>query len=259
MELSVERREDARMSIVRLEGEIDIATVPEIRTAVETEVRAGAVNIVLGLSRVTYADSSALGMIVWIDRLLDPRGGKLVLAGATRDVSRVLELSGLIGLAPTLSASDSVADAVGAFDITADAQEPLWVETIYLPADVAALADARARVCDLIAPLTLAEAALFDVRVAVGEALANAVRHGSETGADEAVSVRVTAYDDRVAITVTDTGTGFDGMTGAQDDLYAASGRGVMFMRALMDRVEFVRSDDGGTQVTLTKHLEEPR
>ena len=32
-----------------------------------------------------------------------------------------------------------------------------------------------------------------------------------------------------------------------------------MFMRALMDRVEFDVGDDGGTTVTLVKHLRQPR
>jgi anti-sigma regulatory factor (Ser/Thr protein kinase) len=37
-------------------------------------------------------------------------------------------------------------------------------------------------------------------------------------------------------------------------DLYAPSGRGIMFMRALMDRVEFETAGGGGTLVRLVKH-----
>ena len=42
--------------------------------------------------------------------------------------------------------------------------------------------------------------------------------------------------------------------TRASDDLYAPSGRGIMFMRALMDRVDFEPAPGGGTLVRLTKH-----
>jgi anti-sigma regulatory factor (Ser/Thr protein kinase) len=54
---------------------------------------------------------------------------------------------------------------------------------------------------------------------------------------------------------VTDSGDGFDGSTLRSEDLYASSGRGVMFMRALMDTVEFASCTDGGTAVTLVKHV----
>jgi serine/threonine-protein kinase RsbW len=96
---------------------------------------------------------------------------------------------------------------------------------------------------------------MFDVRVAVGEALANAIRHGSPGGAADEVSVLVDAYVDRVVLTVMDRGGGFDGEPACERDLYASGGRGVMFMRALMDEVEFSCLPEGGTAVRLTKHI----
>jgi serine/threonine-protein kinase RsbW len=101
----------------------------------------------------------------------------------------------------------------------------------------------------------MTEAALFDVRVAVGEAVSNAIRHGSPGGERDRVVVEVAAYPDRAVLVVRDRGAGFDGSADDGADLYAPSGRGVMFMRALMDRVDFARSPDGGTVVTLVKHV----
>ncbi|MRR12459.1 ATP-binding protein [bacterium] len=126
---------------------------------------------------------------------------------------------------------------------------------IQLNAAPASLADARQEICDLLTPLDLQESMLFDIRVAVGEALSNAVRHGSPRGEADVVLVSVAAYADRVILAVTDTGTGFNGYAADTGDPYAASGRGVMFMRALMDQVEFVPLPGGGTSVTLVKHL----
>ena len=105
-----------------------------------------------------------------------------------------------------------------------------------------------------IVPLGFPESAIFDIRVALGEALANALRHGRPDSGDGQVSVRVAAYDDRVILEVTDNGEGFDGTISAVKDLYAPSGRGIMFMHALMDRVEFAVAEGGGTVVRLTKH-----
>lgn len=100
---------------------------------------------------------------------------------------------------------------------------------------------------------------MFDIKVAVGEALANAVRHGSPGGPTDEVEVDIHAYPDRVMIQVRDSGAGFDGESSCRDDVFAAGGRGVMFMRALMDGVEFTCRPEGGTAVTLTKHLRSPR
>jgi serine/threonine-protein kinase RsbW len=79
------------------------------------------------------------------------------------------------------------------------------------------------------------------------------VRHGSPHGSDDRIVVGVTAYSDRVSIAVMDSGCGFDGSLATSDDVYAPSGRGVMFMRALMDSVQFARCPGGGTMVTLVK------
>jgi serine/threonine-protein kinase RsbW len=209
----------------------------------------------MDLAGVTYADSSALGLLVWIDKRLQPFKGKLVLAGAGRDVSRVLELSGLVGLAPSVSAADSVDEALGALDQTVERRPVLWVERIEAPAIIGGMSQVRARVVALIEPLGLPESDVFDLKVAVGEALANAVRHGSPGGGSDTVTVEVSAFDDHVELRVSDAGTGFDGDATCDEDVYAPSGRGVMFMRALMDKVEFLPCSGGGTTVRLVKRL----
>jgi serine/threonine-protein kinase RsbW len=123
------------------------------------------------------------------------------------------------------------------------------------PADLEHLAAMRERVVGLLDTVGMDESALFDVKVAVGEALANAVRHGSPMGDANDVIVQVEAFPDRIGIAVSDSGCGFDGAPQASDDVYAASGRGIMFMRALMDSVEFFRCEGGGTMVALVKSI----
>jgi serine/threonine-protein kinase RsbW len=141
--------------------------------------------------------------------------------------------------------------------LAAPIESPLWSRSIDLPAYSTSLAAMRAEVCAVLEPLGIAEATQFDIRVAVGEALSNAVRHGSPRGEGDNVGVTVTAYPDRVVLVVLDRGEGFDGESASDGDPYASSGRGVMFMRALMDHVVFERQPGGGTAVTLVKHLGE--
>lgn len=255
MRIQADLEHDARVCVVSVEGEIDAATAPELEVALESAIHRGCLNLVIDLERVTYADSSALGLIVTLNRELQPRNGRLVLAGASRDVSRILELSGLVGAAPTVSAATDARDAVAGLMLAEPHQPPLWQQTLQLPAATESLARMRADVCDALGPLGVPEATQFDIRVAVGEALSNAIRHGSPRGDVDSVTVGITAYSDRVVLVVSDCGSGFSGDAAADGDPYASSGRGVMFMRALMDHVDFERLSGGGTAVTLIKHL----
>lgn len=255
MKIATEHHGDGSACVVRVQGDIDIVTVPEVRDALESAMNRGCSNLVLDLEHVSYLDSSAMGLLVWANRALGPRQGQLVLTGADRNVSRILDISGLIIAAPTISTATDPEIALTRLDMSAEPDAPEWVRTLEFLAVPASLAKVRGEVCVLLEPLAIPEPVFFDIRVAVGEALANAIRHGSPRGDADPVSVTVSAYSDRVVIVITDRGEGFDGDASSDGDPYASSGRGVMFMRALMDRVEFERLPGGGTAVTLVHHI----
>lgn len=253
MAFTIQRYEDLRAGVVGVDGDIDMATVPPLQASLDALVESGYVNVVLDLHDVRYADSSALGMLVWLDRRLRDVDGKVVLAGANRDIRRVLAISRIASVADTLCESDTVDAALLEMEPVGRTENEEWIEEIDMPAEVGMLAEVRESVCALIEPLGFPEAALFDIKVALGEALANAVRHGSPQ-AGGSVSVRVRGFADKVVVEVRDTGHGFDGDHACSDDLYASGGRGIMFMRALMDQVAFEQAGSGGTTVTLVKH-----
>ncbi len=253
MTYTMERHDDLKAAVFHVDGDIDIAMVPEFREAIESLLESGIINVVVDLGGVTYADSSALGLLVWLDGRLRDIHGRIMLSGANRNVARILEISGLVAVAPTLSSSGSVSEALGGLEAFRRDSRHLWSESLSVRADVEELAAVREMVSSLIVPLHFSEASSFDIKVALGEALANAVRHGS-SGASKQIGVTIDAFDDRVVVRVEDTGCGFDGEHACSDDLYASGGRGIMFMKALMDRVEFEPAEDGGTIVTLVKH-----
>jgi len=258
MEVTVEKDPGARAHVLRLSGEIDHANVPEIREMLDKIVDTGCFHVVFDLEHVSYLDSAGLGLIVWLDHRLAPGDGRLILVGANKDVSRILELAGLIDVAPTISASETVEAALTGLEPSKPTAVLHWSESILLPAQTESLASVRGAVCDLLSTVDIGPSALFDVKVAVGEALANAIRHGSPGGENDQIRIDVSAYEDHVTIQVRDRGTGFDaeGDMPSGDYLFAAGGRGVLFMRALMDHVEFSRdATTGGTVVTLEKRL----
>ena len=254
MPFQVERRPELRACIVSVEGDIDLSMVPDLEEALGGAVSAGLSNVVMDMSAVTYVDSSALGMLIWLDKELKDTGGKVMLAGADENVSRILELSGLISVANSVSTQSSAEHALQSLEVVAIEGEPLWTRELTLSAGVQHLAQVREEVSVILADLGFSEAALFDIKVALGEALANAVRHGSPEGVESEIEVHVRVFDKHVALDVLDRGSGFDGVHPGSDDLYASGGRGIMFMRALLDQVVFSRGAGGGTVVTLIKH-----
>jgi anti-anti-sigma factor len=255
----VEIDESSKACVVRLDGELDLSVVPELRGSLSEIIKTGCAHVVLDLEHVGYVDSTALGLLVWLDRQLEPCEGRLVLTGANPDVARILELSGLVGVAPTIGARESVEDALSGLEPSDTTSALRWSESMVLPAQVESLADVRTAVCDLLSAVKLSDASLFDVKVAIGEALANAVRHGSPGGESDQVRIDLEVYEDRIVVRVRDRGTGYQELAGtptAGDDLFASGGRGVVFMRALMDHVDFAEDPStGGTMVSLEKKL----
>ncbi len=83
----------------------------------------------------------------------------------------------------------------------------------------------------------------FNLRVAVAEALANAIIAGNGEDRTKSVLVRAELFDEAIRIHVTDEGVGFDPATVADpvlpDDLERPSGRGLYLIRQLVDDVHF--------------------
>jgi serine/threonine-protein kinase RsbW len=87
------------------------------------------------------------------------------------------------------------------------------------------------------------EAAVFAVRLAVEEALNNAVRHGNAMDPCKTVEFTYEVTRECVDIKVRDEGPGFDYRhvpdPTLSENLDKPTGRGVMLMRAYMDTVEY--------------------
>jgi len=99
------------------------------------------------------------------------------------------------------------------------------------------------------------ERQIFAIRLALEEAVINAIKHGNELDPTKKVKVDFTIGEDDIQISVADEGSGFDVETvpdpTALQNLEADSGRGIALMRAYMDEVVF---NDTGNQVTMRKY-----
>lgn len=87
-------------------GEIDVASAPAMHAQItEARRRRGTNAVVLDLAAVQFMDSSALRVIVQLQRELADEHGGLVLLGPHGDVQHILSLTGLdryLSIAETL-------------------------------------------------------------------------------------------------------------------------------------------------------------
>lgn len=90
-----------------------------------------------------------------------------------------------------------------------------------------------------------------DIRMAVGEAMNNAVLHSD---CHEEVSLDVDLEDSFIQIKVSDQGTGFNPQEVEQDlDNYQGSGLGLFIIDSLMDEVDIDSNSESGTSITMRK------
>lgn len=96
--------------------------------------------------------------------------------------------------------------------------------------------------------------AVFAIRLALDEAVSNAIRHGNAGDPSKTVTVKYSVEPKRVTITVCDQGGGFcpDELPDPTkaENICEPHGRGVMLIRAYMTEVTFNKS---GNCVTMVK------
>lgn len=107
--------------------------------------------------------------------------------------------------------------------------------------------------------LDLDEDSRYWIGIAVREAVANAIKHGNRQDPEKQVAVGLRAENEVLEISVSDEGSGFDPDTVADplrpDNLLKPDGRGIFYMRRLMDDIEYSFGSGGGTKVTMRKSL----
>ena len=100
--------------------------------------------------------------------------------------------------------------------------------------------------------------AISAIDLAIRESVANAVKHGNKFDLEKNVEVVLKSTADFFEILVRDFGTGFrvDDIPDPTDadHLLRPTGRGLLFIRAFMDEVEWFNHDDGGTVVRMKKN-----
>jgi anti-sigma B factor antagonist len=88
------REVDERTCVVAVEGDLDLASAPQLKLALVNLLDKGYGRYVLDLSQLTHMDSMGLGVLVGFHKRLD-RDARLALAGVPPKQRKLLELTGL--------------------------------------------------------------------------------------------------------------------------------------------------------------------
>ncbi len=94
-ELHVSIEEWGDKPVVRAEGEIDLGTVDALRRAASEVVRGKPESVIFDLTRVTYIDSSGLGILVATRKNLGGRRDAVVVITSQPAVLQSLRITGL--------------------------------------------------------------------------------------------------------------------------------------------------------------------
>jgi len=115
---------------------------------------------------------------------------------------------------------------------------------VVLPSQTDACQQIQSEILEAVAKHEWDEHAVFGIRLALEEALVNAIKHGNRMDPDKQLIVRYAADDKHVVIEVEDQGPGFEPGDVPDptlpENLENPSGRGLMLMGVYMDTVEHV-------------------
>ncbi len=125
---------------------------------------------------------------------------------------------------------------------------------VKIPSDTAEGQAVQARIVEALELREYPIRDVFAVRLALEEALVNAIKHGNGMVLEKKVDIKYWISDERVRIEIQDEGEGFD-RTHVPDptlveNLERPCGRGIMLMGAFMNLIEY---NDQGNKVTLEK------
>ena len=96
-QLNIELDLRGDQAVVRMVGELDMATAPKLRETVVKLLQPslGIGVVILDLSEVTFVDSTGLGVLAASRQRIEREGGALVLRGPRPNTVKVLAVTGL--------------------------------------------------------------------------------------------------------------------------------------------------------------------
>jgi anti-sigma B factor antagonist len=93
--LETKVEEVSGVPIVRVAGEIDAFTTPELKTALNEAIESSTKGLIIDLTEVSYMDSSGFGALLGAAKRVKPQGGTIYLVGCSDTIKRILHITKL--------------------------------------------------------------------------------------------------------------------------------------------------------------------
>ncbi|UXR38744.1 anti-sigma factor antagonist [Staphylococcus simulans] len=98
MNLNIETQEHDGYYEIKVGGELDVYTVPELEQVLTPIKQEGTHDVYVNLTNVSYMDSTGLGLFVGTLKALNQNVKELYIIGASERISRLFEITGLSDL-----------------------------------------------------------------------------------------------------------------------------------------------------------------
>lgn len=119
--------------------------------------------------------------------------------------------------------------------------------------------EATDKVSELLSGANVPEETIFDVKLALQEAVVNALEHGNKYDERKRICVSCAVNHEVITVVVRDEGEGFDPAQVPDptrpENVLKEHGRGIFLIRNLSDKVRFNRK---GNEVTIVKRAGRP-
>lgn len=87
--------EKREIQVINLVGSLEISNAPELRHQLQTEIESGNEWLMIDLSRVTFIDSSCLGILVVAYKTTRRKGGIIKFVNPSPQVKQIFDLTRL--------------------------------------------------------------------------------------------------------------------------------------------------------------------
>jgi serine/threonine-protein kinase RsbW len=132
--------------------------------------------------------------------------------------------------------------------------EQRFTTDLLIPSDTAEARRVQEQIEQLLKVHQFGEREVFGIRLAVEEALVNAIKHGNQMDSSRKVRVAFQVSQEKFEVVIADEGEGFDPCEvpdpTAPENLERPCGRGIMLMRHYMTTVAY---NDRGNAVSMSK------
>jgi anti-anti-sigma factor len=95
MGLAINTESRQGSTVVRLDGDFDLYSGAEVRTAVEPLIARNGNAVYLDLARVTFLDSSGLGTLVGLQKVANRAHARFILCAPSPQLQKIMDVTNL--------------------------------------------------------------------------------------------------------------------------------------------------------------------